>query len=145
MSCSLQAAWSQELRDRSLLKRSEPRLSVGRGPLMKTVLPHVFKNSNRLLNLALSTSDCRWAVSFVPTWTMMRLTEGGVDWSRSGSFSNSELTVAPGRQCVVELCRRMFLVMESPTTILVGGEGRGRVERGARRQKEGRKEREEWK
>ncbi|XP_049919744.1 uncharacterized protein LOC126409004 [Epinephelus moara] len=45
----------------------------------------------------------------------------------SGSLSLIFVTVAPGKQWVVELKKRMFLVMESPTMAVVGGNsGRGR-------------------
>lgn len=116
---------------RILLNRSAPRDTVAIGPEIKTLNAQVFRKLKRSLKSFLVSSDCRRAVSFDPTWTITRLIEDGSERSRPGSLSRMTGTVAPGKQCVVELKKRMFLVMESPTIRVVRRKrGRGDAEYG---------------
>ena len=67
-------------------------------------------------------------MSFIPAWTITLWIEAGSDCSREGSLSRMSGTVAPGKQCVAALKKRVFLIMESPTISVVGGNrGRGGV------------------
>ena len=109
---------------------AEPLSSTGHcGNRTRDKNTHCTRKLKRSLKSFLVNSNCWRAVSFDPTWTITRLVEDGSECSRPGSLSRMTRIVAPGRQCVVELKKRMFLVMESLTISIVGRKrGRGDAE-----------------
>ena len=70
---------------------------------------------------AFVSSDCWRLVSFDPTWTIILLIVVGSDAISPGSLAMMSGVVAPGKQCVTALMKRMFLMMESPIIRVVGG------------------------
>ena len=116
--------WSHVLRFRSLLNRSGRWDMIGRGPLIKTDFPQRFKKEKRSLKSRFVSSVCRRAISLWPVWSITRCMEDGRELISSGSLSRMDVTLAPGKQRVVALKKRIFLVMLSPT-IKVVGETRG--------------------
>ena len=103
-----------------------PRPNVGMGPEIKTDFPQVRRKSRREIKARFVSSEAPRAMSLVPTCTTSRVMEDGRDCSSPGSFSRISRTVAPGRQQVVALKKRIFRVIESPMIRVVGGKsGRG--------------------
>lgn len=96
------------------------------GPEIKMDFPQSFKTVKRRLKSFLVRSDSRRDVSFVPTCTTIVVMEVGREGSNSKSLSKMTGTVAPGKQRVMALKKRMFLVMESPMINVVVGEERTR-------------------
>lgn len=92
---------------------------------MKTDLPQSFIMAKRRWKSLLSTSGSHRTTSFVPTCRIRRLMEWGKVWSSPGSLFIRSVTVAPGKQCVDALKKRMYLVMESPTIAVDGGNSGG--------------------
>ena len=114
---------SQVFSARSLLKR--PGLWMGSGPLIKMDLPVAANRLKRSSKSNFVSSDCRRDVSLEPAWITIRVMEDGSESNNSGSLLIIAGTVAPGKQRVDALKKRISLVMESPT-ISVVGEKRGR-------------------
>lgn len=67
------------------------------------------------------SADSRQVVSLIPTWTTTLETVLGSDERSDNSLSSMSGTVAPGRQFVMALAKRIFLVMESVMMSVLGG------------------------
>lgn len=123
---TLQAEHCQVLGLSSLLKRAVPWPSVRMGPEIKMNFPQQFKRLKRMLKSFLSaqrnhkphrSSRCAGRIQFM---------DDGRDCDSPGSFFVMTGTVAPGKQCVTALQKRMFWVIESPPIREVGEKmGRG--------------------
>ena len=96
------------------------------GPEIKTDFAQVHRISKRELKALLVSSVAARARSLDPTCTTIRVMDEGSDCSSLGCFPKITGTVAPGRQQVVALKKRIFLVIESPIIRVVGEKsGRG--------------------